>query len=57
MNAKAATLNLAKMSGFAPLDVGPLQSARYLEAVAHLNIQIAVGQGEGTQAALLYHKA
>lgn len=40
--------------GFAPVDGGPLRSARYLEAIAHLNIQIAVGQSGGTDVAFLY---
>jgi 8-hydroxy-5-deazaflavin:NADPH oxidoreductase len=30
--------------------------ARYLEAMAHLNIQLAVGQKGGTSAALNYHQ-
>ncbi|WDE08473.1 NAD(P)-binding domain-containing protein [Thalassomonas viridans] len=55
--AKNTTLELAAAVGLAPLDVGPLRSARYLEAMAHLNIQIAVGQGGGTQAAFVYHQA
>jgi hypothetical protein len=42
--------------GFAPVDAGPLRSARYLEAIAHLNIQIAVGQGGGTDAAFVYDR-
>lgn len=56
MDAKTDTLALAEAAGLAPLDVGPLKSARYLEAMAHLNIQIAVGQGGGTQAAFIYHQ-
>jgi 8-hydroxy-5-deazaflavin:NADPH oxidoreductase len=52
--AKANVAALAKAIGFAPVDVGPLRMARYLEAMAHLNIQIAVGQGGGTNAAFLY---
>jgi len=55
--AKNDTLQLAEAVGLAPLDVGPLKSARYLESLAHLNIQIAVGQGGGTQAAFVYHQA
>lgn len=43
--------------GFAPVNAGPLKSARYLEAIAHLNIELAVGQGGGTDAAILYHPA
>lgn len=43
--------------GFAPVNAGPLKSARYLEAIAHLNIELALGQGGGTDAAILYHPA
>jgi 8-hydroxy-5-deazaflavin:NADPH oxidoreductase len=53
---KAVVLELAKELGFAPLDVGPLRVARQLEAMAHLNIQIAVAQGGGTHAAFVYHQ-
>jgi 8-hydroxy-5-deazaflavin:NADPH oxidoreductase len=45
---------LAKDIGLAPVATGPLQNSRYLEAMAHLNIAIAVGQGGGTNAAFLY---
>jgi len=55
-NAKSQVLLLAERAGFAPLDVGPLRMARCLEAMAHLNIQIAVGQGGGTNAAFVYHQ-
>lgn len=48
---------LAQDIGFAPLLVGPLSVARFLESMAHLNIQIAVGQGGGTNAAFIYHQA
>jgi 8-hydroxy-5-deazaflavin:NADPH oxidoreductase len=46
--------DLARDIGFAPIATGPLQNSRYLEAMAHLNIAIAVGQGGGTNAAFLY---
>lgn len=55
-NSKLAVMSLAKRVGFDPLDVGPLMAARYLEAMAHLNIQIAVGQGGGTQANFVYRQ-
>lgn len=53
-NAKAA--ELATSAGFAPHIVGPLSTARHLEAMAHLNIQIAVGTKGGTNAAFVYHQ-
>jgi hypothetical protein len=46
--------DLARSAGFAPVMAGPLKAARYLEAMAHLNIGIAVGEGGGTNAAFLY---
>lgn len=46
---------LATQMGFKPLDAGPLRMARYLEGLAHLNIQLAVGMGGGTRAAFGYH--
>jgi predicted dinucleotide-binding enzyme len=55
-HAKATVMALASEMGFAPVDAGPLRCARYLEAMAHLNIQIAVGQGGGTHAAFIYHQ-
>ena len=55
-DAKKIVIELAKNAGFEPLDVGPLSMARYLEAMAHLNIQIAIGQKGGTNAAFIYHQ-
>lgn len=55
-DSKRVILDLAEQAGFAPVDAGPLRMARHLEAMAHLNIQIAVGQGGGTHAAFLYHQ-
>ena len=37
--------------------IGALAKARHLEALAHPNIAIAVGQGGGTNAAFVYHQA
>ena len=54
--AKAEVIELIPGCGFAPLDCGPLRVARFLEAMARLNIRIAVGQGGGTNAAFLYHQ-
>ncbi len=45
---------LATEAGFAPMMAGPLKTARYLEALAHLNIAIGVGQQGGTNAAFIY---
>jgi NADPH-dependent F420 reductase len=46
--AKKTTADLARQLGFDPIDVGPLKSARYLEAVAMLWIDMAILQGFGT---------
>jgi NADPH-dependent F420 reductase len=45
--AKKVAADLARQLGFEPVDVGPLKSARYLEAVAMLWIDMAVLQGFG----------
>jgi len=47
---------LAADAGFAPIHTGSLLNSRYLEAMAHLNIAIAVGGG-GTNAAFIYDQA
>lgn len=52
--AKQMVIDLASNIGYAPLDTGSLSTARYLESLAHLNIQLAVGQGGGTSAAFIY---
>jgi 8-hydroxy-5-deazaflavin:NADPH oxidoreductase len=52
--AKQKVIALASEIGYAPVDTGPLYTARYLESMAHLNIQIAVSQGGGTNAAFIY---
>ncbi len=52
--AKQTIVALARDIGYAPIDTGPLYTARYLESMAHLNIQIALGQGSGTNAAFAY---
>ena len=46
--ARKVVADLARQLGFEPVDVGPLRSARYLEAVAMLWIDMAVLQGFGT---------
>lgn len=56
-NSKSAKQTVATMAsdvGYHPIDVGPIYVARYLENMAHLNIQIAVGQQQGTDAAFVY---
>ncbi len=47
---------LAQASGFDPVVTGDLSTAWLLEAVAHLNIAIALGQQGGTGAAFIYHR-
>ncbi len=54
VDAGNAVAELAQSLGFAPLRVGSLANARYAEAIAHLNIAIAVGGGGGTNAGFLY---
>ena len=54
--AKNSVIELAEKIGFAPVDAGGLQNARYLEALAHLNIQLAVAQQGGTNAAFIFHQ-
>ncbi len=54
--AKNEVIRLATDCGFSALDTGALKSARYLEAMAHLNIEIAIGQCGGTNAAFVYHQ-
>jgi 8-hydroxy-5-deazaflavin:NADPH oxidoreductase len=55
-NAAETVAALATSAGFAPIKVGPLSMSRHLEAMAHLNIGIAVGQQGGTNAAFVYHQ-
>jgi len=55
--AAATVAALATSLGFAPLPVGGLAQARHLEAMAHLNIAIAVGCGLGTNAGFVYDRA
>jgi predicted dinucleotide-binding enzyme len=54
--ASAQVAAFAESLGFAAQRVGALANARYLEAMAHLNIAIAVGGG-GTDACFLYDQA
>ncbi|MEM7601158.1 MAG: hypothetical protein AAF357_07040 [Verrucomicrobiota bacterium] len=54
--AKSVVASLLESVRFSAVDAGGITSARYLEQVAHLNIQLAVGQGGGTNAAFAYLK-
>lgn len=56
-SAKTTVAGFASQIGFAPIDAGRLKMSRYLEAMAHLNVGLAVAQGGGTNAAFLYHRA
>jgi 8-hydroxy-5-deazaflavin:NADPH oxidoreductase len=56
-DATSVVAELGNDIGFAPILAGPLASARYLEAMAHLNIQIAFGLNGGSNAAFIYHQA
>ena len=49
--AKETVSTLIESVGFAPVDAGPLKNARYLEAVAGLNIYFGYGAGMGTSIA------
>jgi predicted dinucleotide-binding enzyme len=51
-DAKAVVSKLIIEAGFSPVDAGPLKSARYLEALAMLMIQLGHRQGMGTDIAL-----
>ncbi|YCO01358.1 NADPH-dependent F420 reductase [Vibrio sp. VNB-15] len=53
-SAKQWMLEIMKKAQFEAIDVGPIKMARYLEAMANLNIQIAVGQNGGTKAGFAY---
>lgn len=50
--AKSAVAQLIKEAGFEPVDGGPLTTARYLEPLAMLLIQLAYGRGMGTRICL-----
>ena len=49
--AKSTVSRLIESTGFDPVDAGPLKNARYLEAVAGLNIYFGYGAGKGTSRA------
>lgn len=48
-DAKQKTVALAESMGFGTIDAGGLKNARYLEAVAGLNIYLGYGAGLGVQ--------
>ena len=54
-NAANTIKQLADEAGFNGFVVGALKNARYLEAMAHLNIAIALGGG-GTDAGFIYYQ-
>jgi predicted dinucleotide-binding enzyme len=57
VSAKTTVSRLIRETGFAPIDAGPLKSARYLEPLAMLMIQLGHVQGMGTNIALsLIHR-
>lgn len=45
---------LLKQIGFQPIEAGEMKNAHYLEAMAHLNIHLAVAMKGGTNAAFNY---
>lgn len=51
-DAKSVVSQLIRETGFEPLDAGPLKSARYLESLAMLMIQLGRVQGMGPNIAL-----
>jgi predicted dinucleotide-binding enzyme len=51
-SAKVVVSGLIRETELEPMDVGPLMCARYLEPLAMLAMQIALGQGWGTEMAL-----
>lgn len=51
LEAKGATIELARALGFEPIDVGPLRNARNLEALAMLWIHLALVGGQGREVA------
>ena len=52
IDAKTTVSRLIRETGFEPMDAGPLTSARYLEPLAMLMIQLEHVQGMGTNIAL-----
>lgn len=55
VEARKVAATIANDAGFDPVDAGELKSSRYLEAMAHLNIAMALSAG-GTDCAFIYHR-
>lgn len=51
-DSKSVVSQLIRETGFEPIDAGPLKSARYMESLAMLMIQLGRVQGMGTNIAL-----
>jgi 8-hydroxy-5-deazaflavin:NADPH oxidoreductase len=54
--AKVVVAEIMHSIGLQPVDTGTMHCARYLETMAHLNINIAVSQKGGTQAFFAYEQ-
>jgi len=52
--AKTKALELIRDAGFHPVDAGPLQSARYIEPLAMLTMELAYSQGLGSDIAMRF---
>jgi NADPH-dependent F420 reductase len=50
--ARAVTAALAQELGYAPVDCGPLSSARFLEAISGLKVRLSYDLGMGTEQAI-----
>ncbi len=55
-DAVTTVAQIASDMGLDPVTISKLSAARYLEGIAHLNIELALGQGGGTNAAFFYHR-
>ncbi|MEO0561161.1 MAG: NADPH-dependent F420 reductase [Chloroflexota bacterium] len=52
--ARRSVSELAQDAGFEPVEAGDISQSRHLEAIAHLNIQLALGMGRGTNSGFMY---
>lgn len=55
-DAVATVAQIASDMGFAPVTMTKLAATRYLEGIAHLNIELALEQGGGTNAAFFFRR-